>query len=403
MNVLFLTLIDFNSIDENNIYTDLLREFVKNGHRVSIVSPTERRKKTKKKLILNSQYQILKLQIGNIQKTNFIEKGISTLLIEYQVLYAIKKYFKKIKFDLVLYSTPPITLLKPINYIKKRDKAKSYLLLKDIFPQGAVDLGVLTYSGLKGVIYRYFRKKEKKLYAVSDFIGCMSQANVDYTLKHNPEIPKEKVEVCPNSIEPVATKLDDNQIKQLRQEYKLPIDKTIFIYGGNLGKPQAVDFIVECLRKCKHIEQGFFIIVGSGTEIYKLKLFEQNEKPKNLLLIDQLAKTDYNKLLMASDVGLIFLDHRFTIPNFPSRILDYMNYSLPIIAATDKNTDIGHIIENNKLGYWCESKDADDFFALSYLLESPSLKNQFGKNSRKFLLSNYTIKHSYDVIIKHFL
>ena len=94
-------------------------------------------------------------------------------------------YFADIKFDLILYSTPPITFYKAIEYVKKRDGAKTYLLLKDIFPQNAVDLGMMSKTGLKGLIYKYFRKKEKKLYAISDKIGCMSQANVDYVLKHN--------------------------------------------------------------------------------------------------------------------------------------------------------------------------------------------------------------------------
>ena len=84
-----------------------------------------------------------------------------------------------------------------MRYVKKRDGAKSYLMLKDIFPQNAVDLGMLQTTGLKGLLYKCFRKKEKKLYSLSDRIGCMSQANVDYILKHNPEIPKEKVEILP--------------------------------------------------------------------------------------------------------------------------------------------------------------------------------------------------------------
>ena len=82
MNVLFLTLLDFNSIDEHNIYTDLLREFVKHGHEVYVISPVERRKKQKTKLLRGEKATILKLRIGNTQKTNIIEKGISTINIE---------------------------------------------------------------------------------------------------------------------------------------------------------------------------------------------------------------------------------------------------------------------------------------------------------------------------------
>ena len=86
-----------------------------------------------------------------------------------------------------------------VRYLKnKNPKAISYLQLKDIFPQNAVDMGMF---GEKGVFNWYFRNKEKALYKASDFIGCMSPANVKFVLEHNPEIDAKRVEVAPNSIE----------------------------------------------------------------------------------------------------------------------------------------------------------------------------------------------------------
>ena len=173
MNVLFLTLFEINSIENKGIYEDLLREFVKNKHHVFIVSPTERRNGEQTHIIKQKGCRILKVRTGNIQKTNIIEKGISTVLLEHQFINAIKRCFRKVKFDLVLYSTPPITLAGAVEYVKKRDGAKTYLLLKDIFPQNAVDIGMMSKTGIKGVLYKFFRSKEKKLYALCDHIGCM--------------------------------------------------------------------------------------------------------------------------------------------------------------------------------------------------------------------------------------
>lgn len=171
MNVLFLSLIDFESFSDRNIYSDLLREFIKNGHNVFSISPVERRIGRETYMIQEGSSCILRLKIGNIQKVNPIEKGISTILIEPLFINGIKKYFSNVRFDLVLYATPPITFAKVIKFIKKRDRAKSYLMLKDIFPQNSLDLGMLSASGIKGLIYRYFRRKEKALYFLSDTIG----------------------------------------------------------------------------------------------------------------------------------------------------------------------------------------------------------------------------------------
>jgi glycosyltransferase involved in cell wall biosynthesis len=402
MNVLFLTLLDFSTIDENGIYTDLMREFVKDDHNLYIISPTEKRKNEPTKLIDNGKVKILKLQIGNTQKTNLIEKGISTLTLESKFKSGIKKYFDNVKFDLVLYSTPPITLQKAVEFVKLRDQAKTYLLLKDIFPQNAVDLGMLKTSGVKSLIYKSFRDKENRLYKISDYIGCMSKANVEFLLKHNSSISNENVEVCPNSIEPIEVDITEQEKKQIREKYNIPIDKTVFIYGGNLGKPQGIDFLINCIRANEDNENSYFFIVGSGTEFAKLENFFEREKPKNAMLRNQLPRNDYELLANTCDVGLIFLDRRFTIPNFPSRLLSYMQASMPVLAATDINTDIGKVIESGSFGYWCESVDVDTFNQLVNKLCDEELRIGLGRNARKYLEEHYSAKNAYEIIIKHF-
>lgn len=355
MNVLFLSLIDFDTFDERNIYSDLLREFIKKGHTVSCVSPIEKRKNRETHLLRFGNNSILKLKIGNTQKVNMIEKGVSMLRIEPLFIKGIKRYFSDIKFDLVLYATPPVTFAKVIRFVKMRDGARSYLMLKDIFPQNSVDLGILNKTGLKGVIYKYFRHKEKMLYALSDNIGCMSQANCDYVLKHNLDVQADKVEICPNSIEPVDMRVTEDEKIAIRKKYNLPLDKKIFVYGGNLGRPQDVPFIVECLKACEVVNDAYFVIAGSGTDRHFLEEYVEVDKPSHVKLFGLIPKEEYDKMIACCDVGLIFLDYRFTIPNFPSRLLSYMQAGLPVLACTDPNTDVGKVIVNGGFGWWCES------------------------------------------------
>lgn len=397
MNVLFLTLLAFDSIQERTIYTDLLREFVKNGHHVYAISPMEKRHNQMTHLIEEENATILRLQIGNTQKTNIIEKGISTVMIEPTFKKAIKRYFSNVKFDFVLYSTPPITLVSPIEYVKKRDRAKTYLLLKDIFPQNAVDIGLMSKTGLKGLLYKHFRKQEKKLYAISERIGCMSQANVDYVVKHNPEVNPAIVEVCPNSIDVIDKSVDEDTRRQIREKYCIPLDKRVFIYGGNLGKPQGIPFLIECLKKCEEIDDVYFLIVGDGTEYGILENYVETEKPVNVKLMKRLPKEDYDTMVGACDVGLIFLDHRFTIPNFPSRLLAYMQAKLPVLACTDPNTDIGKVITEGGFGWWCES-DKTEAFCRTVEAAMNSQKEEFGMRAYDYLQNKYTVKKGYNII-----
>lgn len=400
MNILFLTLYDFDSINEHNIYPDLLREFTKHDHHVYVISPVERRKKQKSQMIYADKAIILKLKIGNIQKTNIIEKGIATLLIETQFIAGIKKYFSDVKFDLVLYSTPPITFCNAIEFVKKRDGAKTYLLLKDIFPQNAVDIELMSKSGIKGLLYHFFRNKEKKLYRISDRIGCMSQANVEYVINHNPEIHPEIVEVCPNCVELADLSIDNVTRNNIRKKYRVPLDKKVFVYGGNLGKPQGIDFLIECLKNQLKNEKIFFLIIGDGTEYGKIESFIQEKKPVNVRLMKRLPKEDYDIVVAASDVGMIFLDHRFTIPNFPSRLLNYMQAKVPVLACTDPNTDIGRVITDGEFGWWCESNSVEAFQEVLDKIITEDL-SVFGKKGYEYLIKNYTTEKCWRIIVKN--
>ena len=398
MNILFLTLVFSES---RGIYTDLMKEMKARGNEVYVVTPIEKKYEQETSLTNIDGLNVLKVKTGNIQKVNKIEKGISTLMLEKQLIKAIDKHLGDIKFDLIVYSTPPITFSKAVNHVKNRDGASTYLMLKDIFPQNAVDMKMFKENGL---LYKFFRKKEIDLYNTSDYIGCMSQGNVHFVLNHNNFIPKDKVEILPNTITPINQDiLDDNDKKEIRSKYNIPTDKTVLVYGGNLGKPQGIDFLIECIKHNEKRSNTFFLIIGSGTEYTKVENYIKENNIKNTGLYSYMPKEDYDNVVRACDVGLVFLDKRFTIPNIPSRILTYMEFGMPIIAATDKNTDLGNIIQSGGFGLWSESKSVEDFyFNVDKICNDEQLAKNTAINGRKYLEENYTSENAYEIIMKHF-
>ena len=384
MNILFLTISRINDLEVHGIYTDLIREFIRNGHIMYIVFPSERRFHQPTGIMESGGAKILKVKTLNIQKTNIVEKGIGTLLLESQYLYAINKYWRDVKFDLILYSTPPITFNKVIQTLKKRWNAKTYLMLKDIFPQNAVDLGMFSK---KNFLYRMFRSKEEKLYELSDFIGCMSPANCEYVLEHNPAVDAAKVEICPNSVELQEKLRGDKERSKLLKELNIPSSKRIFIYGGNLGKPQGIDFLLKVIEKNEKRNDSYFVIIGSGTEYIRVRLWFDTRLPQNACLLDALPKAKYDELVSLCDVGLIFLDKRFTIPNFPSRLLSYLENKMPVLMATDVNTDIGRIAKENGFGLCTESGNIDTFMELvEFMAEDEKRMKEMGEKGYSCLL-----------------
>lgn len=391
MNILFISLLRFKTLEERNIYTDLLREFAKKGHHVDVISPTERKYGEATQIMQDKDgNRILSLRIGNIQKCNIIEKGLTTISLESKLIRGVKKYFSDTKYDLILYTTPPITFGKVVAYVKKRDGARTYLLLKDIFPQNAVDLGMMLP---KSFVYKYFRKKEVALYKGADAIGCMSEANVDYVLKHNEFLSKEKVCVCPNSIEPRRTEQYNKMDEKAKQN--LPKDSLVFVYGGNLGKPQDVDFIIRVLKLNANKTDRFFLICGGGTDAWKLEEYITSDKPENVRYIPYLPKAEYDEMLKSCDIGMIVLDHRFTIPNFPSRLLSYLDYAMPVVAFTDVNTDIGSIVADNGFGWWAESRSEKECTVVLdeiCAMDVADIVNK-GNVAREYLENNYSVEN----------
>lgn len=414
MNVLFLTMLKMD-LNQRMLYTDLMRKFRDEGHDVYIVCPIERRECKLSYTSKENGVHTLFVKTLNVQKTNVVEKGLGQVSIEFLFKRAIHKHFADVKFDMILYSTPPITLMGVVKDMKKRNpQAKSYLLLKDIFPQNAVDMGMMAKTGVKGLLYKYFRKQEEELYKVSDYIGCMSPANVSYVLKHNAWIDPKIVEVASNNVtlvEESGKAMPEDERKQILEKYGMPTDKPIFIYGGNLGVPQGIPFLIECLEANKNRQDCHFVVVGTGTYYQQLAdWYEANLKPSGTLkpsetfsvtVMKGLPKADYDKLVRACNIGLIFLDYRFEIPNFPSRLLSYLENKMAVLCATDPNCDMGQIASENGFGVWVPSNNVEAFTQAVNDMLKKDVK-QMGEKGFEFLSSNYLTEHTYNTIMKHF-
>ena len=107
------------------------------------------------------------------------------------------------------------------------------------------------------------------------------------------------------------------------------------------------------------------MVVGTGTYYQRLADWFVARKPQSITVMKGLPKEDYDCLVQACQVGLIFWDYRFTIPNFPSRLLSYLENRMPVIACTDPNCDAGIIAEENGFGFYAPSNERGGFHPYS--------------------------------------
>jgi len=397
MNVLFIT-IAWPAPGNKNLYSDLMDEFVRHGHRVHVAATRYDEVDSREILTEENGIRVLRIRSGKIMKTSYLRKAMALLTLGRKFRLSINRNFGKEHYDLLIAPTPPITLSVLYRQLKRSYKASFYLLLKDIWPQGSLDHNVFRKYSLP---WFYFRIHEKRLYKVADHIGTMSPRGAEYILAKNSFLSPDKVEVCPNSIRP-AQDIPEHPSMGIRDKYGIPRDACVFIFSGNLGVGHGLHFLVDAIQALADYPKAYFVIGGAGTHYSYMenKLSELN--PGNIFLYSWLPREDFEQMLNTSDVGLIFL-YKYTSPQFPSRLLSYLEYSNAVFCAVNKDTDIGTIVEQEGCGRSVLHGDLERFLEeIKFLSEHADSRKAMGRNARKLILDRYTVTHSYQIIMKHF-
>lgn len=396
MNILFIS-IAWPEAGERNLYTDLIDEFIRRGNMVCVAGTSDDEDKYAGRVTIENGINVLRIKTGKIRKTSHVRKALSLLTLDIKLHRAIQKYFGNIRFDLILGPTPPVTLSRLYIKLKKSNSAPFYLLLKDIWPQGSVDLAVLRKYSLPWI---WLRAHEKRIYKAADFIGCMSPMGKDYILANNNFLSESRIGVCPNSILPAAV-LPEIPLQEFRARYNIPADSCVFLFSGNLGIGHGLSFLIDAIIRLSEYKKAFFVIGGSGTQYNFLKEKLTGNHIENALIYEWLPREDFHKMLLISDVGLILL-YKYTVPQFPSRLLSYFDFAKPVLCAVNESTDIGKIVEKNDCGISVNHGDMERFTqAVRYLSENSHRRIKMGENGRNLLLNNYTVSHSYKIIMDH--
>ncbi len=390
MNVLLLT-VSFPDLEEGaNLYGDLAIELAARGHAVHVASLLERKRGEKTHGVIQCGVKVLRVASGDLFDVGFVRKGMTMLALEGDFRRAIRTAWPDVRFDLVLYPTPPITFVGLVETLKREQHGATYLILRDIFPQNAVDVGIMR----KGIAYHYFRRQERRLYEVSDRIGCMSPANAEWVRRDG--VPGGKVKLLPNwrkVREPSATGTN------FRKEWGLG-DRFVAVFGGVLGIAQELEFLLELARSCRDRKDIAFVIVGTGNQKARLRETAARQGLDNVQFRDRVSSGDFARLLRQADAGLVNLNRRFTIPNYPSKVLDYFEARLPVLASLDRATDFGKMVDESGSGLWSLTGDLAAYRRnLDRLVEDAALRKEMGRRGRAFLEKHFTVEQAVDSIV----
>ncbi|MEH1740718.1 glycosyltransferase family 4 protein [Fusobacterium varium] len=398
MNILFIFSRHSESKDDSTLTRELSDEFSRNGNDITVVTILEKKFKRETEYKIENGYEVLRVKTGNYFNVgNKIEKGITTLTMIPKLKRGILKYLGDKKYDLIITHTPFLSDASLINPLKKYFKCPAHLILWDIFPQNAKDIGIIKNN----IIFKFFKQKEKKMFLAYDQIWCMSKGNIKYLQKKYEYLDKDKIKLLRNWAY-LKLKLEINK-EEIRKKYGYSEEDFLVIFGGNMGKPQRLENILSLAEKCLKLPDVKFIFVGNGSEKERLKKIAIEKNLKNINFIDQLLREDYEKFTSACDIGLVSLDERFTVPNFPSKTTDYFKLSLPILASLDRCSaaDYGKFLEKEvQGGIYAEAGNTEDLYKKFLILyKNENLRKQLGNNGRKYYEEYLGVDKAYKTIM----
>jgi len=393
--ILFLGLHYPDVQHDSSLYTELIDELASAGADIRVVAPVVDPGRVG--LCEEGKVTVLRVPAGPLLNTGLFQKALSNLALPFRYYGYLRRYLTPWRPDWVVTPTPPITLTPLVWWFKRHTKSKSYLILRDIFPQNAVDLGLISRFG---PAHAFFRLLEKWTYKTADRIGCMSPANIRYVLDHNPVALPDKLHILPNWISEryIHSSMDR---RSARCRWGVGEDDLLCVFGGNLGKPQNPGFLIDVAEAVKDDSRIKIVIVGKGTESAIIGQVINSRGLKNISLRDRLPKSQYQQLLAAADIGLILLSDRFSIPNIPSRLMGYWAAAVPVMAATDKNTDLDDAFLHRYGGGTSVQMGDIEGFAdkLRWFAEHPREAEEMGLRGQRAIRERFTSKHAAAIVL----
>lgn len=373
----------------SHLIQELADELKKRTHKVTVITSypqynltSEMEDKIFDEFSDENGIDVLRIKTIPHNKVNFIIRGISQLAMPYIFFSKIKKYIKT-NINVVLVYSPPLSLAKVGKFVKKKYGSKFILNIQDIFPQNAIDLGIMKNI----LIIKFFENLEKEAYRNADIITAHSKNN-KYFLVEKKRIPEEKIFILHNWVD-IRPYVNIKRTGLFRKKYGLQ-NKFIFLFAGVIGPSQNLNLIISIANNIKEKSEIIFLIVGDGMEKERLTKTAQELKLENVIFEPFVSKEKYPELVKDADVGLVCLSSKNKTPVVPGKILGYMAASIPIVAFLNKESDGHNIINDVNCGYSVVSDDIGK--AVETVLKIYHEKNkleQYGKNGFKYVTKHF--------------
>lgn len=330
---------------------DLAQELLQQNHEPTVIVPSSEIDGSWVEEDVDG-VQVLRLAVSAMLQGSYLQRTWSELALPFMMIRNLKKStFGNTKWDLVIWYSPPIFFGPLIWVLKRACGCPSYLILRDIFPEWALDLGILR----KGLAYALFKGVAKFQYAMANTIGVQTSSNLTY-LEHWARKPGRKLEVLQNWQAPIPdTGSSINVSNTILQGRK------IFVYIGNMGVAQGMDIMIDLAESLIDRDDLGFLFVGRGSEVPRLKKLTATRSLTNTLFCDEIDSKEIPGLLAQCHIGLLALDPRHKTHNIPGKFLSYLLAGLPVLARVSAGTDLARLMNEEGVGHAYVGESVNEF------------------------------------------
>jgi glycosyltransferase involved in cell wall biosynthesis len=364
---------------------ELALQFKRCGHLPIVITPGTPFQNSKLVIDYIDGIEVWRFKSGYTKGVGLVRRAVTEFLLPFRAWHAIKLKVKEANFDLCINYSPTI-FFGPLAYIFRSRGAYVYLVLRDMFPQWAIDQGLLNEWSLPARFFRYF---ETLNYRNSDCIGVMSKGNLDIFREKFPAF--KNIKILRNWASTVVPAKDSRGEEFI---VKLGIkDKIIFFYGGNIGHAQDMVSIMRLAQNLKVDRRAHFLIIGQGDEYNLIQDMKINWQLDNVTILPSISQSAFSGIVAAIDVGLFSLAYRHSAHNFPGKLLGYMVASKPILGCVNPGNDLLTLINTSKSGLvFIAGEDKLLAEAASKLVCDRKLRDIFGSKARKLLLQEFSVE-----------
>lgn len=336
---------------------DLARTLAGSGHEATMIVPAADQRDAWR-LDRDGAVDVLRLRAPRTKDVGYLRRTLAELAMPFAMWRNLRRSpLAGRRFDGIVWYSPSIFFAPLVARLRRWNACPTYLILRDIFPEWAADMGLMR----RGTAFRLLRGIARRQYREAGTIGVQTSANLP--LVEPSAGPGTRVEILENWLAPPVDR-------------GCPIDlsagplsgRKLLVYAGNMGVAQGMGRLIELADALRIRDDLGFVFVGRGSDATSLRQQATDRKLDNVLFFDEIDPDAVAGLYAQAHIGLVALDPRHRTHNIPGKFISYMHAGLPVLASINPGNDLCRLIEEEDVGRVSVSDDGGDLATLALAL-----------------------------------